>query len=939
MKLADTDVLTLEPEVSFGPFHLVPARRSLFLGDKPVRLGEPSYNVLLALLQTPGSIVDRDTLIARAWGTIHVDETSLRTAVASLRRAFRDAGCSRPYINTVSRRGYTFVEAVTRAGASSSSDAFPAALTNIVGREQFVAALVEDLAAHRLITVVGPGGIGKTTVALDAARRVMKERLVDSIAFVDIENVVNPVVIASAFRTGLGAAVISHNPIADILSFLDNRRVLIVVDSCEGMIDPVARLVEEILGRATNAIALVTSREPLRASGERIRRIDALCVPTEKLRLSTELAMTYSAVELFAARASASRPSFVLTDENVDVVTDICRRLDGVPLALEIAAARLDSFDLPVLASVLDTHFRLQMLGRSTALARHRTLAAAIDWSYDTLSANEQSVLRRLSVFRGPFCFDAARSIVHCDSIAPDSVGGVIASLTAKSLIVAGGGNSQGLHRLMETTRVYAFQKLELSGERDVIRQRHARYYSQSILTRAQNKQFRSSSAWHGYCASVINQVRGGMEWATANGGDFDVAFDLAIAAVPVWASLGLGDEGLSQIDNILATSTVEPSIKQRLAVVIARQNMIKNTAARGEELRRYWPEIADLVTKDTDPRLRLQAIYGVMAGSRALGNYTDAHALADQFRMVALASKLEQFIPLADVLAGSILFSLAEFERALQATQSALLDPQSLIAQGYEMNDACDFMVLAMGNLALSQLMRGDKNGALETCAANVTRALSQESDAFVCQAIGASAVWVCIEAKDIDLAEQYTTLWLERSVKPALEIWHLMAQGVQAILIALRGEHEEAVIALTDALTTFRNNWAVSFKSVVLRYLARSLIATGRTERALAALEEAIVYASRSKETWSLALLLAMRAEARLGHDRSATRSVAAEFQRALDLAKRQGAILWTSEIEDIVRTCCGDNTDFAETWSVTNGSPATEFGRHQLELTATM
>jgi tetratricopeptide (TPR) repeat protein len=196
-----------------------------------------------------------------------------------------------------------------------------------------------------------------------------------------------------------------------------------------------------------------------------------------------------------------------------------------------------------------------------------------------------------------------------------------------------------------------------------------------------------------------------------------------------------------------------------------------------------------------------------------------------------------------------------------------------------------------------------------------------------------------VCIEAKDIDLAEKYTTLWLERSVKPALEIWHLMAQGVRAILVALRGAHEEAVIALTDALTTFRNNWAVSFKSIVLRYLARSLIATGRSERALAALEEAIVYASKSKETWSLALLLAMRAEARLRLDRSTARFVAAEFQGALDLAKRQGAVLWTSQIEDIVRTCCCDNPDFAKTWSVTNGSPATDLGHHQLELIAAM
>jgi predicted ATPase/DNA-binding winged helix-turn-helix (wHTH) protein len=923
MNGANTSGYTFEPEICFGPFHLVPARRLLFCGDRPVRLGEPSYNVLLALLEDPGVVIDQDTLIARAWGTIHVDETSLRTAVAGLRRAFRDAGSSRPYISTISRRGYSFVEAVTHARPSPALGSLPAQLAKVIGRDEFIAALVEDMAAHRLITVAGPGGIGKTTAALGAARRAISQHLVDSVAFVDIENVEDAAFLASAFRAGLGIAATTSNPIADILSFLDNRRILIVLDSCEGMIDPVARLVEEILGRAPNAIALVTSREPLRATGERIRRLDALSLPKATNGLTVELAMKYAAIELFADRASSSQPSFLLTDENVGIVADICCRLDGVPLSLEIAAARLDSFDLPVLVSVLDTHFRLQMLGRSTALARHRTLAAAIDWSYDTLAPDEQTALRRLSVFRGPFCFEAARSIVQCERIAAEHVGGLIARLAAKSMIVAGGGHSQGLNRLMETTRVYAFQKLELSGESDAVRQKHARHYSRSILLQGENKQFRSSTAWLGYCASMIHQIRSGLDWATSARGDFSVAFDLAIAAIPIWASLGLGDECMSQISHILAAPGAEPSVRQRLALAIAQQNMIKNTAARSEDLRRSWPEIADLAAKVTDPRLELQAIYGVMTNSRAIGNCTDALALADQFRSVALANKLEQFLPLADVLAGSILFSLAEFERGLQATEAGLMNPEAVVAQGYEMNDACDYLVLATGNLAMIQLVRGETDAALETCAANVARALSLESDPFICQATGASAVWVCLETNNLDLAEHYTALWLERSTKPALEIWHLMAEGMRGIIKSQRGEHGEAVGALTTTLNALRQTWGVSFRNIVLRYLANSLMATGNPERALTALNEAIDYACRSKEAWSLSLLIAMRAEARLRHDESATRIVVEEFQRALDLAESQGARLWTTRTNDIIRQCCAHFPEFAKAWTNDKGA----------------
>lgn len=919
---------TFEPEICFGPFHLVPSRRLLFCGDKPVRLGEPSYNVLLALLEDPGAIIDQETLIARAWGIIHVDETSLRTAVAGLRKAFRDAGSSRSYISTISRRGYSFVEAVIRSGPSPVLSALPAQLAKVVGRDEFIAALVEDMAAHRLITIAGPGGIGKTTAALGAARLAMVEHLVDSVAFVDIENVEDAAFLPSAFRAGLGIAATMNNPIADILSFLDNRRILVVLDSCEGMIDPVARLVEEILGHAPNAIALVTSREPLRATGERIRRLDALGFPKTLDGLTVELAKGYAAIELFVDRASSSQPSFLLTDDNVGIVADICCRLDGVPLSLEIAAARMDSFDLPVLASVLDTHFRLQMLGRSTALARHRTLAAAIDWSYDTLAPDEQTALRRLSVFRGPFCFESARSIVQCKRIAADHVGGLIASLAAKSMIVAGGRDSQGLHRLLETTRVYAFQKLEESGEGDAVRHKHARHCSQSILLQAENQTFRSSAAWLGYCASMIHQIRSGMDWAISEKGDLSVAFDLAIAAIPVWASLGLGDECMSQINRILAAPGAEPSARQRLALAVGQQNMIKNTAARSEDLRRSWPEIADLAAKVIDPKLELQAIYGVMTGSRAIGNLTDALALADQFRSVALANKLEQFIPLSDVLAGSIHFSLADFERGLQATTAGLMDPQSVVAQGYEMNDACDYLVLANGNLAMIQLVRGDTDAALKTCAENVARALSLESDPFICQATGASAVWVSSETNNLDLAEYYTALWLERSVKPALEIWHLMAEGMQAILKSLRGEHEEAVSALTATLNSLRMTWGISFRNIVLRYLARSLMATGQPERALTALDEAIDYATRSKEAWSLALLLAMRAEAILCRDEAAAQIATEEFLRALDLAESQGAGLWTTRINDIIRECCDQFQEFAKVWN--NGDEAAHLAR---------
>jgi tetratricopeptide (TPR) repeat protein len=238
-------------------------------------------------------------------------------------------------------------------------------------------------------------------------------------------------------------------------------------------------------------------------------------------------------------------------------------------------------------------------------------------------------------------------------------------------------------------------------------------------------------------------------------------------------------------------------------------------------------------------------------------------------------------------------------------------------------MNDACDYLVLGTGNLAMIQLIQGETDAALKTCAGNVARALSLESDPFICQATGASAVWVCIETNNLDLAEHYTALWLERSVKPALEIWHLMAEGMQGIIKSQRGEHEEAVGALTTTLNVLRQTWGVSFRNIVLRYLALSLMATGHPVRALSALDEAIDYASRSKEAWSLSLLIAMRAEANLRLDQSATAIAVEQFQKALDLAESQGARLWTARVNDIIRECCDHFQEFAKVWNISKGA----------------
>lgn len=258
-------------ETFFGPFRVIPSRRLLMCGDKRVRLGEPAYNILLALIERAGETVKRETLIARAWGTTHIEESNLRTAIAAVRRALKDAGSARSYITTVAREGYRFVEPVVLGEAGAGQPGTPMQLSKIVGRDVFIADLIEDISGHRLITVVGPGGIGKTTAAQSAARRALEENRLDSVSVVGLDVTEDPNILPSVFRSGLGIIANSKDPMADIEAFLGNRRTLIILDSCERMIDAIARLIENILTFAPNVVILATSREPLRARGERIR--------------------------------------------------------------------------------------------------------------------------------------------------------------------------------------------------------------------------------------------------------------------------------------------------------------------------------------------------------------------------------------------------------------------------------------------------------------------------------------------------------------------------------------------------------------------------------------------------------------------------------------------------------------------------------------------
>jgi predicted ATPase/DNA-binding winged helix-turn-helix (wHTH) protein len=442
---------------SFGSFRLLPTQRTLLDGGKPVRLGSRALDILVTLVEEQGKTVRKEELIAHAWPDTIVDDASLRVHIAALRKALGDGRSGNRFIANVPGRGYVFVASAVREQSQPLAvppswqiprNNIPDLPTRIVGRDTVIASLAEQLGRCRLLTIVGSGGIGKTTVAIAIAEAVCAS-FAGGVHFVALASLPSADLVASALGGVLGIPLPSANPVAGLTAWLRDKQTLLVLDNCEHVVGAAAALAEEILKSAPRVRVLATSREPLRAEGEWRHRLAPLEFPPGAVDLKASDALRYSALQLFSERALAAADDFTFEDCDTPALVEICRRLDGVPLALELVAAHIGALGAKSLATRLDDRFTLLIEGRRSALPRHQTLRATLDWSYSLLPQAQQVILRRLAVFRGDFTTQAARAVAADTGLTPDDIIHGIANLVDKSLVAATNGSRQ-FNRILE---------------------------------------------------------------------------------------------------------------------------------------------------------------------------------------------------------------------------------------------------------------------------------------------------------------------------------------------------------------------------------------------------------------------------------------------------------------------------------------------------------
>src|SRR6266404_5863112 len=741
-RMGDSDNLRTNDVASFGPFRLFIAERLLEKADEPLELGSRALDILITLVERAGEVVTRNELISRVWPDVIVEEANLRVHVSGLRKALGDGRDGARYVTNVIGRGYCFVAPVIRSASRRSFPAvrpvvtdrlckLPARLMRMIGRDDTVRALSAQLMTRRFVSIVGPGGMGKTTVAVSIAHALIDD-FEGAVFFVDLGALTDPGLVPTAVASALGIMMQGQDPFLSLLAFLGNRRVLLLLDNCEHVIDAAAALAEPVVSEAPQAHILATSREALRVEGEHVHLLYPLDGPRDDVGLTADEALTFPAVQLFMERAAAGGYCSELSDTDAPIVARICRRLDGIALAIELAASRVSSHGIRGTAELLDNRFKLLWQGRRTALPRHQTLNAMLDWSYNLLREGDKLVLCRLSVFVGVFTLKAALSVAGTEANDAE-VADALANLVAKSLISPTTIGESTYYRLLDTTQAYAAGKLTGHGEADNAARCHAIYYS-SYLGR--DEAIQSTFGAHdlsGY-APHIGNVRAALEWAFSDHGDIAVGVELATWAAPLFVGLSLLDECRSWCEQALATLD-EPGRGTRREMILQEALALSSMFTKGnsDEVRAAIERGLALAETFEDRDRQLQLLFGLNIFFTRIGDFRGSLTVAEKGVTVAGAVKNPAGLVMTDWMLGVALHLVgnqAAAQRHCERGMAKAIELGQFNANffGY------DHRIRALVTLARAMWLRGFSEQALRTAQQAIDEADRRDHPVSVC-------------------------------------------------------------------------------------------------------------------------------------------------------------------------------------------------------------
>jgi predicted ATPase/DNA-binding winged helix-turn-helix (wHTH) protein len=879
-------------------------RRELRSQGFPVPLGGRAFEILAELAKSAGELVTKSELLQRVWPGVYVEEIALRVHIAAIRKALGD---DRDLLETTIGRGYRLrgiwrVREEGEASALLKPDAhadlpptnIPAAASNLIGRAAILPHLQGLLSAYRVVTLSGPGGIGKTALAMEVARSVLHSLHAPGF-LIEFAPLADPKLVASTLAAVLGLTLVGEEDAEDaIVRAIAARRLLLVFDNCEHVVDAAASLSEIVISRCPNVHILATSREMLRIDGEYVYRVPPLDLPSAEWTEGAGVP-DGAAAELFIARAKALGREFGRDRETLRAVASICRRLDGIPLAIEFAAARAAMLGPPEVAESLDDRFNLLTTGRRTALPRHRTLRAALDWSYELLPAAEARALRYLSVFAGEFALAAAAAVAASPDAMPSTEG--IANLVAKSLVTVDLSGETPKYRLLDTTRVYALEKLRKHGEYRDAASRHANYFRAFFAKAEVESETRSLTEWLAIYGQHLDNVRIALDWAFSAEGDAQIGIELVAVSVPLWVQLSLLAECRDRVQLALDRLDRDADNAERLRMQLSAALgwSLMYGLGRARQAGPAWATVLELAERLGDRDYLLRALWGLSINQFNDGQFRRALEFAYRFKEVAGSSDDSIELIMTDRLLATALHYLGEQHHARTHIDRVISRLKNFVHEPRIIRFRFDLRISTHYFLARILWLQGLAEQAFGVVQRNLREGRSGGHALTFCSVLGQGACPIAFLAGDLDAAERYCAELLDHTKRHPIRLWRLWAECFQGLVRVKRGDATGGLAMLGDALERTGDAQFLPRFLLPLGEYAFCLGKAGDVGRGLTLADKALARCEGRDELWYAPELQRIRGELLLQDAGRPTPDAEQCFDRTIELARQQGALFW--------------------------------------------
>ncbi len=898
-------------DLHFGPFTIVPSQRMLLRDGQRVPLGSRAADILIFLAQHPGELKTNAQIIKHVWPDTFVEEANLRVHISALRKALDDNQRESQIIANVPGRGYTFVAKLPAEKAEAPSGMVPLfrpargpSAPRIFGREQSIVQIATQLHRARLLTIVGPGGIGKSTVA----RAVVAGEAMPEAVWIDLSDVNQTGLIPTTIASSLGILTRSEDIVGDIAAHLAGRELILVLDSCEQAVDGVAPTVEAIIAMCPSARILATSREPLRAEGERVHRLSPLELPTRVGGASEALASP--AIQLFVERADACLGDYELTDEDAPFVVEICSQLDGIALAIELAAGRLEAISVRGLAASLADCFRLLTRGRRTALLRHQTLRATLDWSYNTLSPQERTALQELSVFRGWFSGEAAHRLLSGDLPEDD-----LASLVSKSLVSADTQSAGTRYRLLDTTRIYAAEKLAESVGTNRTMSRLAAYLEDRLARAEQELYVAAVDDWSEDYASLVANLRAAFDWSFGPQGDQLLGVKLTVAGLPLLFRMSLLDECFVAVTRAINFLEERPGLDERsrmkLYAALGWPQMRATDAP--ENGIQAWSTALKIAEEIGDVDHQLRAIWALWVDAINRAQPATGMELVERFGGLAVSSTDPTDGIIGRRMRGATLHWLGRHAESCAEQRRMLKEYSALRGGQHSIRFQFDQRVTARIILARAMWVLGEEEDALQEVRETVDYALDIGHTLSLSNVLAEAACPIALLSGRDDLASVYISQLREQTKALSLDVWHCYADCFEAELMLREGRAEECIRSLRIGMETLSSAGFTLFMTHFRSVAACAMSKLSRYSEAHRLMDDAIEHCRGSGERWCLPELHRVKAAVVLseGCDDAIPRAME-HLALGAEHARHDGAHAWKRRIDRDLAALSSNDTE---------------------------